>query len=404
MLPRSRQAGASANTLDRMLKYQRPAGGGLAAVSLATAGAYFVAETTAGHPTPWWPYIPLLGLAALGALAYTFGETRTETDAAETTAPDASPGEDEGDDQQAPNYYVLDPVGAPTAPAESVTRTLGPAVVNRWRHTSDGGKVPSLMRMTHTVMSHPGYGGRQAQDEPPSVKIGMLIACQPIDPSSSGTELRAKFAAFLNSPAVRQLVSALSHVDPSMAWKNMAGHGPRTLEAALAAGADPLEGVPVASALFLPPTAGEELYGRDGRAATLIIYVEPRTADGQVPPASDLATWHERFRLAFGVAAAFADLLANDLGLGAFDDPPAQLGIWLESSPQPLTVMVDTRRLLTLPGSWPSSQYMGWAYATPDGDLAAETARGLLIQLCEYTLHLDDFEDAIAEAVQPTAT
>jgi hypothetical protein len=173
--------------------------------------------------------------------------------------------------------------GPPSEPAP------GPVVTDRWHHTSDGGKVPSLMRMAHTVMSHPRYGGRQTQDEPPSVKIGMLVACQPIDPSSSGTELRAKFATFLNSPAVHQLVAALTHVEPGMSWKNMAGHGPRTLEAALTAAEDPLEGVPVASALFLPPTPGESIYGRNGRAATLIIYVEPRTADGHVPPAADLS-------------------------------------------------------------------------------------------------------------------
>lgn len=35
-----------------MLRYLRPAGGGLAAVSLATAGAYFVAVITVGHPLP----------------------------------------------------------------------------------------------------------------------------------------------------------------------------------------------------------------------------------------------------------------------------------------------------------------------------------------------------------------
>ena len=41
-----------ASRLFRMLRYLRPAGGGLAAVSLATAGAYFVAVITAGHPLP----------------------------------------------------------------------------------------------------------------------------------------------------------------------------------------------------------------------------------------------------------------------------------------------------------------------------------------------------------------
>jgi hypothetical protein len=102
-----------------------------------------------------------------------------------------------------------------------------------------------------------------------------------------------------------------------------------------------MEGVPVASALFLPPTAGEAPYGRDGRrSATLILYVEPRTADGQVPSAGDLATWYRRLSLAMALTGAFADFLDKELGLGTFDEPPAQFGVWLQSS-QPLTVMVD---------------------------------------------------------------
>ena len=63
---------------------------------------------------------------------------------------------------------------------------------------------------------------------PPSVKIGMLVACRPIDPSSSGSELRAKFAAFLDSEPVRAFVRSLTHVPPDASWKNLAGHGPRT--------------------------------------------------------------------------------------------------------------------------------------------------------------------------------
>jgi hypothetical protein len=271
-----------------------------------------------------------------------------------------------------------------------------PTVTDRWYHTSDGGKVPSLMRLTHSTMSHPGYGGRQPQETPPSVKVGMLVACQPIDPASSGTGARAKFLAFLNSSTVCTLVAALTDVEPGMSWKNLAGHGPRTLEAVLTASQDPLEGVPVASALFLPPTAGESLYGRDGQAATLILYVEPRTADGQVPPASDLATWSRRFSLALAVPRAFADFLDGDLGLATSNEPPAQLGVWLQSY-QPLTVMVDIDGLHLLPGSSPSNQFIGWTFADPDGKSAAGVARDLIVQLCEYTLHLDDFEQALAE-------
>lgn len=280
--------------------------------------------------------------------------------------------------------------------AESVPAPeSAPAVTDRWRHTSDGAKVPSLMRLTHTTVSHPGYGGRQSQDEPPSIKIGMLVACRPIDPSTSGTQLRAKFAAFLNSVPVRELIGSLTDVASDASWKNLAGHGPRTLEAALTTGDNPMEGVPVASALFLPPTAGEALYGRDGRSATLILYMEPRMADGQVPPASDLPTWHRRFRLALALTGAFGEFLASDLGLGDFNDPPAQLGVWLKSY-QPLTVMVDIDGLQVLPGSSPSNQFIGWAYADRDGNSMGETARDLLTQLCEYNLHLDAFDQTLA--------
>lgn len=65
----------------------------------------------------------------------------------------------------------------------------GPMITDRWRHTSDGGQVPVLIGLTHATVSHPGYGGRQPQDAPPSVKVDVLVACQPIDPAGSGTEI-----------------------------------------------------------------------------------------------------------------------------------------------------------------------------------------------------------------------
>jgi hypothetical protein len=47
---------------------------------------------------------------------------------------------------------------------------------------------------------------------------------------------------------------------------------------------------------------------------------------------------------------------------------------------------------------------MGWTSATPDGWSGQETARDLLSQLCECTLHLDAFEqklDEISSAERP---
>lgn len=378
-----------------MLRYMRPAGGGLAAVSLATAGAYFVAVITAGHPLPWWPYVLLLGLAALGGLGYVAGPPDPgPRESATAPMPPAMVPQPAGD-TEVDEPFLAEPVGALPG-ADAPEPVPGPVITGSWHHTSDGAKVPALMGMTHTSVSHRAYMERPAQDAPPSVKVGMLVAAQPTAPMPGGTELRGKFAAFLGSPGMNQFLAALTDVDPGMSWKNLAGNGPRTLEAALTTTDNPLDEIPAASALFLPPTPGESLYGRNSRAATLILYIEPRTADGQVPPAADLAAWHERFRRALQLPQAFADFLATDLGLATSDDPPAQLGIWLEST-QPLTTMVDTQGLRTLPGSWPQNQFIGWALTAQDGGPAAETARDLVIQLCEYTLHLDAYEQALAK-------
>jgi hypothetical protein len=277
-------------------------------------------------------------------------------------------------------------------PAPALSR--GIAITDRWHHTPDGGKVPSLMRLTQTSVLHPRYSGREWDKTPPSVKIGMLVGCEPIDPRRSGSELRAKFLSFLGSPTVRTLIDALTHVAPDASWKSLAGNGPRTLEAALTAGADPLEDVPVASALLLLPTAQESLYGRDERSATLMLYIEPRMADELVPSASSLRTWSKRFALAFAVPRALDDFLSAHLGLTTTSNPPAQLGIWLESH-QPLTVMVDIDGLRVLPGRSPSNQFIGWTFAAPDGKPATAVARDLIVELCEYTLRLDDFEQNV---------
>jgi hypothetical protein len=38
-----------------------------------------------------------------------------------------------------------------------------------------------------------------------------------------------------------------------------------------------------------------------------------------------------------------------------------------------------------------------WTFADPDGQPPAGAARDLIVELCEYTLHLDNFEHALAE-------
>jgi hypothetical protein len=288
---------------------------------------------------------------------------------------------------------VLEVAPDSTDPQQSMELT--PAITDRWHETSDGGKVPALMRLTHTSVFHPAYV-RPTNEAPPFVKVGMVVAYLPLNPPVSGTELRAKFLTFLSAPAVSDLVRSLTTVAPSASWKSMAGHGPQTLEAALTISQDPLAETPIASAVFLPPKADESPYARNGRAATLLLYIEPRTTSGEVPPPSRLPIWTRRFRLALDVPRAFADFLSEELRTVTLNDPPAQCGIWLQSN-QPLTLMVDTEGLRVLPGSSSSNWFMGWAFAEADGSSVVETARNMIEHLCEYQLHLDGYEHSITD-------
>jgi hypothetical protein len=129
--------------------------------------------------------------------------------------------------------------------------------------------------------------------------------------------------------------------------------------------------------------------------------VEPETVDGQVPSASNLATWSRRFSQALALPGAFVDFLNGELGATTSNDPPAQCGGWLQSRHQPLTV-VDIEDLWLLPGRSPSNQFIGWTVATPDGKPAATVSRELIVQLCEYELHLDDFERALIDETGKT--
>lgn len=270
-----------------------------------------------------------------------------------------------------------------------------PTITDRWHYTSDGLNAPEVMRLIQSHLSHPGYMGRQAQEAPPSVKVAVLVACQPVSPDSGGTELRALFLAFLNSAAVRAVVEGLTTIEPAMSWKNLAGNGLRMLEAALTASEDAVAGVPAASAVFLPPVADEALFGHDGRAA-LILYVEPKRPGGEVPPASDLATWLRRIALALTMPEAFVHFLESDMGLATAGETPAQFGLRLQSY-EPLTVMVDTNGLHRLPGAAPMNQFIGYALAAADGKPPAGAARDMLVQLCEYALRLDDYERGLED-------
>ena len=106
----------------------------------------------------------------------------------------------------------------------------------------------------------------------------------------------------------------------------------------------------------------------------------------------------EMTRLLLKVVMQTTRWVADDLGLVTHDDPAARVGVLLNAA-RSMTELVDTGLLHTLPGAVPSGQFLGYAIADRTGRPASDIARTMLAQLCEYTLHLGDFEPALARTL-----
>ena len=60
-----------------------------------------------------------------------------------------------------------------------------------------------------------------------------------------------------------------------------------------------------------------------------------------------------------------------------------------------LTELVEVDAFDTVPGSPQSNWFMGFAAASPDGEQVPKTALAWIRQMCDSSLHLDDYESAL---------
>jgi hypothetical protein len=243
--------------------------------------------------------------------------------------------------------------------------------------------------------SHPGYL-RPYPDQPASIRIGALVASDPLGPAPTTTELRSRMVTFLASPRLLGIVSEYSHIQSQARWTGLAGNGRLLLEAALMPQDQPENQAPVASAMLLLPEPGRTRVGSDPRYAEFVLHIEPRTQDSAPAPPAGLAQWRDRFTQALAIPGALAQLLTSDLALATAAEPPAQLGIWL-NAPRTLSELVDIGSLKPLPGSALVNAFTSYAIADPSGKPAATAALDILAQLCDFTLHLDNWESAIRQ-------
>jgi hypothetical protein len=279
-------------------------------------------------------------------------------------------------DQQASS---VDPLAEPAAAA----------VTSRWRVITDGGQAPVLMQLRNNSMSHPGYASQSGtENPPPSLRIGVVVPCEPLGSTPSTSNIRASFLSFLHRGPISDVLAEPTTVDPDDRWTPRDGHGRFNFGAVLDSGD---ETAPVAWARLLLPQAETLPFGYDPRPAVFILHVYPRSPDRNPAPAANLASWHNRFIRALAIPRAQAAFLTHDLGLAATEVQPAQVGVYLDA-PHSMTELVDTEDLKFLPGSPVSNWFMGWAISSPDGQQAPDLAREWLVQMCDNTLHVDAYE------------
>ena len=189
------------------------------------------------------------------------------------------------------------------------------------------------------------------------------------------------------------MVRELTKIRSGAVWTARDDNPPFNFGAVLARPAT--EEAPVAWARVLLPETITRMYGRDARSAYMVLYVEPRTALEGPAKAASLASWHQYLGAALKVPGAFAALLNDELGLPTANDPPAAVSIWLKA-PRALTELVEVEAFDVVAGSPQSNWFMGVAIASPDGAQSPEMVQAWLRQMCDSSLHLDNYEADIA--------
>jgi hypothetical protein len=353
-----------------MKRHLAPAGKGLASIGLATLLTYAVSIAVSGtHNPPTWPYWLCGSVLAAGVAMYFAGQERREP--------------------------ALDAVDSHGSAGGTPPPPPGPAITDRWRNINNGFEAGAMMRLRDYTLFHPAY----TNPPPPSMRTATRIACAPLAASPPTSDIRARFLAFLRSPAVSALLAALTTVSDDTQWTSW-NDRPRSNFAAILTGPD-TQSPPVAWAQITLPESGASHLGADPRAALLVIHIYPRTPQGDPAPAAGLPAWHQRLGLALTLPSAFADFLAHDLGLATTNDPLAQAGVSLDT-PQSITQLIDPEDLQAVPGTTPRSTYMGWALAEPDGEPTPGLIHQWLTQICDNTLYVTDYEPTL-QSLQDTA-
>lgn len=264
-------------------------------------------------------------------------------------------------------------------------------MTDRWRQPfDDTERRPLFNGVKDLTLNHPGYTGRTHQDTPPSVRVGLRLACGPLGswhPTTS--ELRRAFLRVLSQRPIAEFVAGMTHVE-GLTWTARDSHGRHSHGAVLAGGQDDV--APTAWARVLLPESGGPSFWRDPQCADVVLHVEPRTRHGELAPARDLTSWHRHFTRALAIPQAIAaSLLVEELGLVVSREPATKVAVWL-SARDNLTQLVDINDCQRVPGTHVSGWFNAYAVADTAGQAPPAVATEWIRQMCDDVLHLDGYE------------
>jgi predicted nucleotide-binding protein len=302
---------------------------------------------------------------------------------------DARPREARSRPRQANDDEEADPSGEPLAVL--VAPVPPPALTSRWRHTTDGMDAAGAMNAIQKRLHHPTYS-REPGTEPPAVRFGLLIACEPLGDEPSTTSLRKAFCAFLNRPPIWDLMTQLTATPMGATWSTFGGNGRLSLGSVM--DSEGGEGPAPLSSAILNLHDGQATKFQQSRRAELVLYIEPCDENGALLPPATLERWYERLVTALQVPAALVTFLSDELGLATYADPPVQFGVCLEGRPN-VGALVDTSGLQPVAGSTATSHFPSYFIAQADGLDPRRAAVEMLRVWCDYALHVEGYEDPL---------
>jgi hypothetical protein len=256
-------------------------------------------------------------------------------------------------------------------------RNVGPAVMGRWRQTTDGIEAASASMALQRHFGHPAYQSPAAGTEPPRVRVAVLVASDPLGERPAADQLRRTYLELLAASPINDLVTRLTHVGPGLSWQSYAGNQRMTLGAVLAADANDDKTPPVATAFLLLNDGSGKRHGQDQRYAEISILIEAQDDNGHPRPPDGVDEWHARLVTALKVPAAFVSFMETQLGVRTHSSPTALLGLALEAHPN-LTALLDTAGLRRLPGSTSASTFYHYVFADTAGTEPARVASDVL--------------------------